>query len=312
MTKLIFQITIFLTLLQSCKGQSDNNVLHKTNFIDSIQTAKQITDLISKIDDRYKEFKVNESLKFENRFSDKNYKKIADSLNVQPWTKADFDNNGMTDILVIGNWYDHSVICILDKDGKYEINRITRRNFQDCTFPVVKKGKIKYFFENEPKRGKWDEPRKLKQITLVYKFGDFIEENQIPANHKIEKIEFSTSGCFGTCPVFNLTINSDKTAKWYAKMYNKIKNKEVSGNFNSKITEDKYNDIVNLLNYIDFETLQDDYAVNWTDDQTASIKITYDNGKVKSIRDYGLIGTYGLDRLYQLLFEIRENQEWTK
>ena len=38
--------------------------------------------------------------------------------------------------------------------------------------------------------------------------------------------------------------------------------------------------------------------------------VTYDNGKVKSIRDYGLLGTYGLDRVYQLLFELRENQKW--
>ena len=95
-------------------------------------------------------------------------------------------------------------------------------------------------------------------------------------------------------------------------MYNKINDNEVSGNFNSKITKDKYNDIVNLLNYIDFESLKDNYSVSWTDDQTATITITYDNGKVKSISDYGLIGTFGLDRVYQLLFELRDNQKWTK
>ena len=67
-----------------------------------------------------------------------------------------------------------------------------------------------------------------------------------------------------------------------------------------------------MLNYIYFETLQDNFAVTWTDDQTATLKITYDSGKVKSISDYGLIGTYGLDRVYQLLYELRENQKWTK
>jgi hypothetical protein len=287
-------------------------VLHKANFIDSIQTAKQITDLISKIDVRYKDFNVNETLMFENRFSKNNYKKIVDSLNVQPWTKTDFDNNGLTDILVIGNWYHHSIICILDKDGKYEIKPITRRIFQNSTFPVVENDKINYIFESDPERGKWSESRRLKQITLVYKFGDFIEENQMPTNHKIEKIEYSTSGCYGTCPIFSLIIYSNKTAKWQAKMYNKINDNEVSGNFNSKITKDKYNDIVNLLNYIDFESLKDNYSVSWTDDQTATITITYDNGKVKSISDYGLIGTFGLDRVYQLLFELRDNQKWTK
>src|SRR5690606_10704725 len=163
----------------------------------------------SKVDKRYKEFEINDKLKF----SDPKCQNLSDSLKVQPWTKADFDNNGLTDILVIGNWYDYSVICILDKDGKYEIKPITRRSFQDCTFPVVENNKIKYYYESEPERGKWDEPRKLKLITLIYKFGDFIEENQTPANHNIEKIEYSTTMCFGTCPVFNITINSDKTAK---------------------------------------------------------------------------------------------------
>lgn len=293
------------------KRQAEKKISIKTNYIDSIQTAEQITELISKINDRYKEFEVNESLKFENKYSSKNYKKIADSLNVQPWTKVDFDNNGLTDILVIGNWEEyHTIICILDKGGKYEIKSITRRFSQDCTFPVVENNKIKYFFESEQVHGKWHEPRQFKQITLIYLFGDFIEENQSSANHKIEKIEYSASGCFGSCPIFKLTINADRTAKWYAERYNEINNNEVSGNFNSEITEDKYSDIVNLLNYIDFETLQDNYAVNWTDDQTAKLKVTYDNGKVKSILDYGLLGTYGLDRVYQLLNELRENQKW--
>jgi hypothetical protein len=86
----------------------------------------------------------------------------------------------------------------------------------------------------------------------------------------------------------------------------------------NKVYRQSDKSFVGLLNNIrnatleqgDFETLQDNYAVNWTDDQTAKLKITYDNGKVKSIRDYGLLGTYGLDRVYQLLFELRENQKW--
>ncbi|NME70227.1 DUF6438 domain-containing protein [Flammeovirga aprica] len=297
-----------MTLFQPCKGQTNNSVSQKTNFIDSIQNAQQLTELISKIDDRYKEFEVNDKLEF----SDKKCQNLSDSLKVQSWKKVDFDNNGLTDIMVIGNWYDYSVICILDKGGKYEIKPITRRVFQDCTFPVVDNGKVKYYYWSDIEQGKWNEPRELKQITLVYKFGDFIEENQTPANHKIEKIEYSTTSCYGSCPVFRITINSDKSAIWKAEMYNEINNKEVKGSFNSVLKEDKYNDIVNLLNYIDFENLQDNYAVNWTDDQTSTLEITYDNGKVKSIRDYGLIGTFGLDRVYQLLFELRESQKWKK
>jgi hypothetical protein len=312
MTKILFQFICFLMFFQSCKGHTEKGVLNKTNFIDSIKTANQLYELIAKVDSRYKDFKINETLKFEKGLTEFNCKKIADSLRVLPWTKADFDNNGLTDILIIGNWYDHCVICILDKGSKYEINRITRRSFQQCTFPIVENNKIKYYFESEPERGNWDKPRKLDNITLTYKYGDFIEENQTPTKHNIEKIEYSTTGCYGTCPIFDLTINSDKTAKWFADMYNEIDKKEIKGNFQTTLTQDKFDELLSLLNYLNFEHLKDNYAVNWTDDQSSTLKITYDTGKIKSINDYGLIGTYGLDRVYQLLFELRGNQKWTK
>ena len=47
-----------------------------------------------------------------------------------------------------------------------------------------------------------------------------------------------------------------------------------------------------------------------TDGQTCGLKITYDNGKTKIIHDYGLIGTFGLDRTYEMLFNLRKNQTW--
>ena len=213
MIKQFLYFTFFLTLFQSCKGQTNDPHFKKPNFIDSINTATQLSSLISKVDNRYKDFKINNELKFENRYSGKNYKKIADSLKVQPWTKADFDNNGLTDILVVGNWYEHCVICILDKGDKYELKRITRRSFQDCTFPIVENNTIKYYFESVPERVNWDKPRQLEQITLIYKFGDFIEKSKTTATNKIEKIEYTTTGCYGTCPIFNLTINSDRTSK---------------------------------------------------------------------------------------------------
>lgn len=308
MKKIIFYTSILLIIFQSCVGQTNDKISHKENYIDSVQNAQQINELISKIDTLYKDFKVNDKM----MFTDKNCQRISDSLRVQPWSKADFDNNGLTDILIVGNWFGHSVICILDKESKYEIKRIAKGLINFCTFPIVDNDKIKYFFESESESGNRNEPWILKQITLVYKFGDFIEFNRKPANHKIEKIEYSTTFCYGTCPVFNITIDSNKTAMWVAEVYNKINNQEVTGKFKSTITEEKYNNIVDLLNYIDFENLKDNYEVNWTDDQTSTLKVTYDNGKVKTIEDYGLSGTYGLNKLYRLLFELRENQNWIK
>lgn len=283
MIKPIFNLVLLLTFFQICKGQAENNALYKPNLIDSITTGEQLNALISKLDNRYKDFKVNEELKFESRYSRKNYKKIADSLNVQPWTKADFDSNGLTDILVIGRISNnHSIICILDKGNKYEFKPITRRSFQENTFPIVVNNTIKYYFESEPDRVNWNKPRELQQITLTYKFGDFIEESKNTTTHTIEKLEYSTTGCLGTCSIFDLTINADRTSVWNAKRHNKIGNKEYEGIFKTKITQDKFDELLDLLNYIDFTRLKDNYAVNWTDDQGSTLKITYDNGKSKS------------------------------
>ena len=130
------------------------------------------------------------------------------------------------------------------------------------------------------------------------------------AQHKIEKIEYSTTRCFGTCPVFSLTINPDRNTEWDAKMFNKINGEKVSGKFHTKINKKEYNEIVNLLSEMDFEKLDNDYQIEYTDAQSSTLKFTYNNGKIKTIHDYGLQGTKELKQLYQLFFDLRENQKW--
>jgi hypothetical protein len=311
-SRLLLSIVLFALLL-SCKQPAKSQLAKPPNIIDSIQTAGQIEKLIAHIDDRFADFKVNEKL----RFSDEECQRLSDSLRIKAWTKADFDNNGWTDLLVVGRQRLAAILCIIDKgNNQFALNRITRRFSQDCSFPVVDTIKglpaIEYYFRSYPERGNWDKPRPLERKTLIYKFGDFVEANQNPVSHRIEKLEYSTTMCFGSCPSFKMEMNEDRTGAFNAWMYNKIAGKEVKGDFKTTIDEPHFKEIIDLLNYADFENLNSNYAVDWTDDQTSTLKITYDGGKTKSITDYGLMGTYGLDRLYQLLFELRGNQNWTK
>jgi hypothetical protein len=130
-------------------------------------------------------------------------------------------------------------------------------------------------------------------------------------NHSVEKIEYQTGPCFGTCPEFKITINKDRVATYEAIRFNKDEiNSKNEGFFHALIDVDHYERIVSLLDYIDFEKLKDSYRVNWTDDQTCILKITYDNGKSKEIEDYGLLGSFGLSNLYKMLFDLRNNQHW--
>jgi len=288
--------------------------------IDNLKTESQVENFIKSLDKKnYENFTISNIQNIETRFGENdNYcKKIADSLNIiKSFYKADFDNNGLTDILVIGNYYSFNIFVIMDfGKNNFKIFRLTRKIFQDCVVPeIIKKNNetlINYYYKDRPHLR---DKEKIVKKTLIYKFGDFIEYNENPKKYNIEKIEYQTSMCFGTCPKFNITIDNNKNATFNAQAFNRKRRKgrKIKGKFKTKIKEKDYNNIIDLLNYIDFPNLKDNYAVNWTDDQSCTLTITYNNGKVKKIDDYGLIGTFGLNKLYNIMFGLRFNQKWKK
>lgn len=131
--------------------------------------------------------------------------------------------------------------------------------------------------------------------------------------------------CYGTCPVFTLKLNKSGSSEFIAENYIFFKHDDPDfekksqkafekgeGTFKTGIKKADFQNLENLLNYINFPEFRENYAVNWTDSQTATLVITYDDGKIKKVKDYGLSGTYGLKRLYTLLFDMRFNQDWKK
>jgi len=315
---------IILLLALTCLGAKAANsainlktdtIIKYHNKIDDISSEKEIETLLVMIDVRYKNFRVNNPIDYKFGFKDKSdtvCRPIDDSLKPKPWVKVDFDGNGYTDLLVIGWRYNNSVLCIMDKGANnFIIITLTRRSFQDCTFPIVSSidnnPVILNYYMHEPD---WDNRKFtnfLKADTLIFRFGDFVEYKSKPAQHKIEKIEFKTGSCYGTCPIFRLTIQSNRVATLIASKYNRQK-----GKYSTTIDSSHFNQLVGILNYINFETLRNDYSVNWTDAQNCTLKITYNGGKTKFIHDYGLIGTFGLNGTYRILFRLRDNQKWKR
>jgi hypothetical protein len=296
---LIFQISI---------GQNSK--------IDRLNSKSEIESLIHSFDKKYEKFTLKPIAEFKDDYGNTPFcKRIADSLKItQSFYKADFDKNGFTDLLAIGDYYDFTIFIVMNyKNDSITINRLTRRSFQECAFPKITNDTIIKYYQMS--RQNWPQPKSsktLQSIELIYKYGDFIDFNPKPKIYSIEKIEYQTTMCFGSCPKFYLSIDKNKRATYKAEAYNRAtrNSQDINGVFNTDLNETDYEEIVGLLNYIDFPNLNDNYSVSWTDDQTSTLTITYDNGQVKQIRDYGLIGTYGLDRLYQLLFELRFNQDW--
>lgn len=284
--------------------------------IDSLNSKADVEKLIHSFDKDYQKFTLKPISQFESDYNTKGFcKKIADSLGItKSFYKADFDNNGYTDLLAIGDYYDFKIFVVMNYGhNSLKLNRLTRRSFQDCTFPkILNDTLIRYYFIQQPNWSDTNQSATLQYKDLTFKYGDFVEYNLQPKNYSIEKIEYQTTMCFGSCPKFYISILKDKSSTFKAEAYNReLRNsKEIKGEFNTTLADTSFREIINLLNYIDFPNLKDNYAVGWTDDQTCTLTITYNNGQVKKIRDYGLIGTYGLDRLYQLLFDLRFNQNW--
>ncbi len=303
------QITIAAITLSSLCSYAQKEI----DKISLLNSTEQVQSLVRTL------MTQKYNLRYPARYEVKSYKEItdrffnsedcldlSDSLNLsEAYYKSDFDQNGLTDLLVIGE-DDHLQIFIAMNYGgdSLKLFRLTRQ-FWNCSFPVIQRDTLinyhylKVFPVFRPTPA-------MKE--LVFKYGDFIEYNENSGLYVIERIEYETTHCLGSCPIFTLEIHQNRKAKYQKNPH--YQKKEKTKIKKATISEEHYMQIVDLLNYIDFPNLEDDYQINASDNQTCYLSITYNDGKVKKIRDYGLRGTYGLDRLYQLLFDLRSNQEW--
>lgn len=219
--------------------------------------------------------------------------------------KIDLDANGLTDLVVDGKIF----FAIVDRRNKrYTLHPIDRATFFDhkyCLKNIIYQDKIPLLIvKRYPVLFEDIIP---KTDTLIFKFGDFIEFNNKEEFLKITEVKFSTSGCFGRCPVFKLAIQENRNATYEAIEYNKK-----TGVFNAKIDTFSYNRLIQTIRYMKITDLKDNYLVGWTDDQTGVLEIKFNDENKKKIRDYGMVGTFGLANLYKQLFFLRKSQNWKR
>jgi hypothetical protein len=139
-------------------------------------------------------------------------------------------------------------------------------------------------------------------------------------NSTYSTIEYEAGACFGSCPIFKLTINPDRTAILEAEHFNFSKGFSKSefdnpreGTFKGTIKEADYNKLVALLNGLNVKSLNDKYGSrNITDLPTSYLRIKFNDGTVKNVEDYGKRGTEKLSELYKFFENLRLNQQWTK
>lgn len=135
------------------------------------------------------------------------------------------------------------------------------------------------------------ENQKLSSIvgdTLTTKIGDSIfakyarTKYKINPNENYDKIIVSSSGCYGSCPILNISIDNNGNIIYYGQEYN-----TQNGLFNSKITKSQYQEIQTNFKKANITNLEDNYEGSWTDDETVTITFIKNNKIIKTIRDYG-------------------------
>lgn len=292
-----------------------NICLAKANAIDRLRTNRDVEAFASRV---LKEHHLNEfpPLRFIPTDSVKS-QNLSDSVvsrwKGRCWQKADLNGDGRTDLLfILYHQHTFNSFIVMD-DGRqgFEVHHLSKslfwrtRELIDLTTiseqPVI----LFHYQKQQITRRPHQVIDKPQTDTLVYKFDNFVEYNPAPVPVQLLNINCSTSPCFGSCPVFELTIKSNGKATYIN--YNNTTNEQI---FTGNIVANKLKQITDLLGYINIRQLKDNYAVNWTDDQTVNLTITFADGSSKTIKDYGMRGTFGLSRLYELLFDLRISQTW--
>ncbi|EDM45097.1 hypothetical protein SCB49_03214 [unidentified eubacterium SCB49] len=332
----------------ACKNQREDFVKSEKipSKIDSLKTEQEVQNFVRNL--QYPSVRVrdfNDSIfsykaleKFElkkiqdfNRGRKKDrdslIKILADSIKInRSFYKADLDNNGYTDLIIIGDdkscsgsggSCDYSVYSLMNfaNDSINPVDLVLDNSFNSAIIPKIT---IKNSVPILEIFGSNNLNSNTNSLQLSYKYGTFVEKNNEPKEYSIEKIEYSAEACFGSCPIFELSIDKNRKAKLNAIEYNSSNpdlfeyeiTEELKGKFQAIIDLENYQEIIGLLNYLDFPTLEDDYMVNATDNPSCKLTITYNQGQVKEIRDYGKVGTLGLQEIYKRISRLKTNQSW--
>jgi len=301
------------------------NIAKKYSVIDSLKTNRQAEKFIQTIDANFKYFELRPLSKLDKPIDSIFKKLIAEYTPDKNFYTADFDNNGYTDMLFFGGWpgsstetddvvYFYNSYIVMN----YDKNQAKVLPFTDHLngFPVIKERNNKVLINNHIiVKDRKNATYKDSVGVLSWAFIGLCNYNPAPKNYNIEKIEFSSGPCFGHCPMYQITVNKDRSAIFLADQ-NNFPNEIAlcldKSAYTTTVDKKSYEDLVCYINYMDFLALNRSYSVFYTDAPRASLIITYDNGKVKQISDYGLSGTYGLRTLYRYMGELRFNQKWEK
>jgi ankyrin repeat protein len=93
-------------------------------------------------------------------------------------------------------------------------------------------------------------------------------------------IKLARTGCFGSCPSYEVEVHGDGTVRYEGKSYVAI-----LGEHHCSVPEENVRELVKLFRVIDYYSLRDEYIAGITDNPAYVSSIQVD-GKSKTVKDY--------------------------
>ncbi len=275
------------------------------NRIDSLKTDKEVLTFVK---EQFPEYRDNQY--YFDDYSNETIK-VADSLNVKKWVKIDFDQNGETDILIFNASLSSDIFMILSKKGKYQkvIAHYDHCKYQ-FMYPVVARIDSKpvillynQFLDGYDDSAKHFNYTKLTVEIVTYFKGNFLNYLNVPKHYHIENIKIHNDGvCEGTCPLIDININA-KAFK--AECYKEINWDSKPKKFKGQLSPEAIREILIIFDYSNFTDLNEEFNFSCTDQPTTTLTVKYNNGQIKTIRDYGSSGNFTLTEIYRIANNIK-------
>jgi hypothetical protein len=296
---------------------SYSQFLKPRTAIDNITTAAQAQQFVTSASEQYRNFVLEETPKvYKGEFLLKRggeqtncmeLLKCVDIKSISNWAKADFDNNGRTDLLVWGSFSKYAkpiTACFLDLGPQnIQTQVVSKRNLVCDVITVItvrKRPAIQLAHLTYSKQTSTN----CQLDTIIHDGTGFIGYNAHPENYHIQQVRLSVSKCYGRCPVYTIEINSDLTINYQAIAYNKKQ-----GSFTDSLDRNTVQSLYSLLSYIRFPNLEDRTRFVNPDLSTYTLTITYADGQEKKIGGTGYTEHLGLERVYRILADIKTQQD---
>jgi hypothetical protein len=149
----------------------------------------------------------------------------------------------------------------------------------------------------------WPEPYTFIHESAGVSIGRYEQALQaIP----FERIELQRTGCFGTCPIYTVTLFRNGKARYHGEAF--VKN---IGDFSGRLDPYTFGRVCYLLDRLHFSELEREYKAPWTDDETVYLRVWPAWGGQPIIaKTYGGHGPIELWGVQQAIDAVAARIEW--